>query len=227
MRFINYETLFELYVEKLWTQKAIANYLDCSIHNVRKYIHRYQLPTNQLLRKLRITEEELKRYLHHLYIEKGLTIQGIAIELNVSKGVIQRNLASLGITKKKSGQISKQVLKELYLDQSLSVPEIANRFSCGISQVYTLIQRYGLPSRKPVMGLRKKLRMSDEELADYLYHLYWNQKLTMPQIAKKLEVSDLAIWRHFKRLCIPTRDRRDRFGNQEEKNNDYRKRVLL
>jgi hypothetical protein len=62
MQFINYETLFELYVEKLWTQKAIANYLGCSIHNVRKYIHLYQFPTNQLLRKLRMTEEELKRH---------------------------------------------------------------------------------------------------------------------------------------------------------------------
>lgn len=220
MRFINYETLFELYVEKLWTQKAIANYLDCSIHNVRKYIHRYQLPTNQLLRKLRITEEELKRYLHHLYIEKGLTIQGIAIELNVSKGVIQRNLASFGITKKK--RVSKQVLKELYLDHSLPVSEIASRFNCGINKIYTLIQRYGIPSRKPVIGLRKKLRMSDEELADYLYQLYWNQKLTMPQIARELEVSDLAIWRHFKRLRIPTRDRGKKEKQVEKNGQDDR-----
>lgn len=212
---IEYETLYHLYVEKMWTQQAVADHLGSTIHIVRKHLAQYRIPTSWLPRKLRMTEADLQHYLYHLYVEQNQTVVEVARQLQVASSTLGRYLKSSGI-KKPHPLVCPQKLRKLYLEQFLPLSQIAERLHCTIRQIYSLIDQYEIPRREPAMGLRKKMGMNDEQLFKYFYHLYWDQQETMQQIADRVGVTHLAIYRHFQRLGIPTRGRRRKKAGEEE-----------
>lgn len=83
----------------------------------------------------RLVEDELK----DLYLNQGLSTTEIAERYNVGASTVRRRLDELGIPTRSRGpkgsrllphdEINEALLRELYLEQKLSIPQIAEQ--CG------------------------------------------------------------------------------------------------
>lgn len=81
--------------------------------------------------------------------ELGRSTNDIAAELGVSGSAVSRRLTKLGIAKRKlEYDIPKSELRRLYIDEKLSVRDIAKQFGCGKTYINRLLKRYDVPLRK-------------------------------------------------------------------------------
>lgn len=95
-------------------------------------------------------------------------------------------------------------LRRLYLKELYTFKDLANHFACSIQTVRKNLKHHRIPKRKRIYHTRK-LRMSEEEFRQKLYDLYWNQALSTYKIADLLDLSQMCIWSHMKRMNIPRR----------------------
>lgn len=79
----------------------------------------------------------------------GRSTNDIAVELGVSGSAISRRLSKLGVEKRKlEYDITKEELQRLYIDEKLSVRNIAKHFGCGKTHINKLLVRHEIPLRK-------------------------------------------------------------------------------
>lgn len=199
MRYLPYESLHDLYVNKLWPEKKIAQHFNCSHYIVRRNIAYYGFPSGRLERQNKMTYEELKNYLIKLHQKDGLSVSEIAKQINGSENQIRRYLHKFQVYQKKRTPISKQKLRELYQEKYWSVQNIAKHFNSSIPHIYRMLKKYRI-FRKNRAGLRKKLGLTDQQLKETLKQFY--QTMTIEQIAEHWDVSAQCIRRHVKRLGI-------------------------
>lgn len=101
MRYLPYESLHDLYVNKLWPEKKIAQHFNCSHYIVRRNIAYYGFPSGRLERQNKMTYEELKNYLIKLHQKDGLSVSEIAKQINGSENQIRRYLHKFQVYQKK------------------------------------------------------------------------------------------------------------------------------
>ncbi len=95
--------------------------------------------------------------LRDLYLTQGLTVAEISAQLNISPATIRRRLTDLGIPSRSRGpkgsrllphgEINEQLLRELYLEQKLSIPQIAEQCGWGRETIRLKMLEYGIPIR--------------------------------------------------------------------------------
>lgn len=95
--------------------------------------------------------------LRELYINQGLTMTEIAERFNVSETTVRRRLNELNIISRPRGpkgssdlphlELTEDVLRELYLERKLSIPQIAELYGWGRETVRQRFIEYGIPIR--------------------------------------------------------------------------------
>lgn len=95
-------------------------------------------------------------------------------------------------------QLSRELLAELYVEQSLSADEIAKQLGCGETTVFRALEEYGIPRRSKH---DYRLGIAREELE----RLYVDEGFTEREIAEHFNTSQLTISRRLRELGIPTR----------------------
>jgi transcriptional regulator with XRE-family HTH domain/uncharacterized protein (DUF1330 family) len=98
VKFISYETLFELYIKQRKTQKQIAETLGVTIKTVQNYMALHNIKgrdvnkENSLLAKLNVTDEQFKNTLKFKYEFQKTSIIKLAREFDVSARIISKYL---------------------------------------------------------------------------------------------------------------------------------------
>lgn len=85
------------YVTLNKTQEQCANYFDCSISTIQKYLKKYKIKKNKIIRrkKTAIDKEELYR----CYVKLNYTVAQCANYFNTTVGIIKHRLMEYGIRK--------------------------------------------------------------------------------------------------------------------------------
>jgi hypothetical protein len=104
-------------------------------------------------RKANLPEEELR----DLYVNQGLTMTEIAERYNVGASSVRRRLGELGVVSRARGpkgssllphrEFGESDLREWYLEQKLSIPQIAELAGWGRETVRQRMLEYGIPIR--------------------------------------------------------------------------------
>lgn len=96
--------------------------------------------------------EEVCRELRHLYEEQQLGVAAIARQLNISPATVSNRLRRCGVAMR-SGRftarpIDPEILRQLYLEEQLTLRAIAAHLGVSIGTVNNHRRRLGLPGRR-------------------------------------------------------------------------------
>lgn len=97
-------------------------------------------------------------------------------------------------------EITKEQLKEAYLNQKLSIAQIAKQLNCSTGPVHRSLKEYKIPIRN-LSEACAKIPVSKKELKKW----YFKEKLSMDEIAKRLGCHHTAIVYKFKKHGIKSR----------------------
>ena len=158
----------------------------------------------------------------HEYVNDGKTLQEIADILGVSYATVSLGLKELGLKAKRKNfsgnpdnmnyqngnektqgpipRISKDQLIKMYVDEDLTVGEIAQRCNVSRQTVYNTMARYGVPRQKK----SKIRRMFDLEQVEALM----DKNMTTTEAAEKLGVPVSSLRTYIKDNNIKTRNER-------------------
>jgi DNA-binding Lrp family transcriptional regulator len=134
-----------------------------------------------------------RKLLKRLYYDEGLSQRQIAERLGCSDGTISHRMREYGLKallrRSKRVDVPRQILKRLYYDEGLSVPQVAQHLNCSEVTIRRRMRDYGMKGRNP--GEYRRLDMP-QELLERLYH---DERLTQEEIAKRLGCDPTTIWR--------------------------------
>ena len=175
---ISKNTLTYLYLVKKLSPLQIANKFNCGERTIYTRLYEYNIPMRYKNRRLDITKDRLKE----LYITRKLSIHKIAQIFNCSSGTIWMKLCQFGIEVRTKSEANKgkykieipEKIKLLYMNDKLSISEIAKRFNCCCKTISQRLRDYNI-----VTGIRK-IEIPKKELED----LYIRNKMTIYQIGK-------------------------------------------
>lgn len=104
-------------------------------------------------RRVNLSADEL----HELYVRQGKTMTEIATQLGIGASSVRRRLHELGIVARPRGPkgskesapltLTEQDLRELYLEQRLSIPQIAELYGCANETIRQRLLKYHIPIR--------------------------------------------------------------------------------
>jgi biotin operon repressor len=99
--------------------------------------------------------------------------------------------------------IPKETLQHLYLEQGLSPRSIGLQLGCGETAVHRRLKEYNIPmrSRSQAIRLGKGITIERETLVE----LYWNQSLSIPEVAAHLNCSEDVVRSRMQEYGIPRR----------------------
>lgn len=151
-----------------------------------------------------------RTYLRRAYLEEGRTLESIGQEVGLTRERVRQLRNRFGIPKRvevaedPGERVSEALLRQLYVVQGLTLPEIATRTGIRRDQVAELAARYELarPRVYERHGLTKEL----------LHELYVEQRKSALTIADELGVPVQAVWTALKKHDIPVRSRADAVG---------------
>ena len=99
--------------------------------------------------------------------------------------------------------ITKERLKELYIDRKLSIRQIAKIFNCTPSTIWTKLCQFNIRVRTKSEANKEKYRIKISK--ELLRHLYVNKNLDTDEIAKKFKCSTTTIVKRLHHFDIPIR----------------------
>jgi len=98
--------------------------------------------------------------------------------------------------------LSREELEKLYWKENMTSGKIAKKYGVDYTTVLNWLRHYNIPIKK--LGNQiKKFNLTKEEL----HELYWNQKMSMDEIAKKTGVTGTVIHRWMRIYDISSRYR--------------------
>jgi transposase len=129
--------------------------------------------------------------LRRLYVEQGRTVAQVAEVLGIGRGTAHNWLRAAGVElrpspSKRRDDVSDDELRELYVTERLSAPDIAGRIGCGTTTVYHRLEELGIPRRSYSPA---QVRPDRSELN----RLYIEEGLSLRQIAAKFDVTAPAV----------------------------------
>lgn len=141
--------------------------------------------------------------LRRLYVEEERTVAEIADVLGVARGTAYNWHRAAGIElrsspPKRRDDISDDQLRELYVTDQLSAPDVALRLDCGPSTIYHRLDRLGIPRRQSGHAPDRPDR-SD------LIRLYVEEGLSLRQVAARRGVTAPAVAGWLRHYGIPAR----------------------
>ncbi len=96
----------------------------------------------------------------------------------------------------------REELKKLYTDQRLSMAKIGNIYNCDTGVIHRNLREFGIKIRK-LSEATTKIHTTKKQLTKW----YWQEKLSMFEIAKKLGCTHSAIVYKFQKMNIKSRGR--------------------
>lgn len=156
------EVLEELYVCQNLTIRQVAARTGLSPRQVWRRLEEAGIPRRPS--GPRRTALDPKR-LEDLYLRRGLSMDAVARELRVSRGVVERSLRIHGIRRRRRERIPRQLLEELYVRRRLSAEGVAARTGTTKAIVLADLRYWGL-ARRAGGGARALSR----ETLERVYH---------------------------------------------------------
>ena len=102
--------------------------------------------------------------------------------------------------------ITPKLLKELYSKKLLSKKEIALLLKCNITTIHKKMKKFGIPVRNRIEAVRIAMKKQIIKIPKYqLKNLYLKKKLSLSEIAEKLNHDKSIIKREIERYKIPLR----------------------
>ncbi len=154
--------LEDLYVNQHLTIRQVAARTGLSPRQVWRRLEEAGIPRRQSGPQR--TEVDAER-LEELYVRRGLSMDAVARELRVSRGVVERNLRSHHIRRTRRQRIPRHVLEELYVERRLSAEGVAARTGTTKAIVLADLRYWGL-ARRTGGGARPLSR----EMLERVYH---------------------------------------------------------
>lgn len=106
MRCLSKDELYHLYVHEFYTYQDLAKYFRCSTKTIRLNMELHNIPKlkkgNQLARKMKMSQGELRQLLNDLYWKEKMTIIEMAEFLETNQFTIWSNLKRLGIKRRQA-----------------------------------------------------------------------------------------------------------------------------
>jgi transposase len=200
------ETLRGLYIEQGMNIQEIAEKLDVSYATVQERMEEHGIPRRSR-GKYKRADLGGEEHLRELYIEQEMTSTEIGEDFGVSKKTVLNRMEEYGIQRRNSGESRKknlggeEHLRELYIKQEMSMPEIAEKFDVSASTVQERMDEYGIPRRYKNGDETTQLFIDPFELDD----LYWSEGMTVKEVAEEMGVSKKLIQNRMDEYEIPTR----------------------
>lgn len=156
-----------------------------------------------------------KSTLADLYWKQGLSYQKIGQLYGVPGDIVRLEAQNLGIpprtlkaiyaARKEKYRIEKDVLHRLYIEEKLTLQEVADQLSVSTATVLKWAKIHGIPTRKRGYKSSGKKRVYIPK--KQLYQMYVVEELSTEAIGKKLGVSRKTIQRRLDAHGIPIRKR--------------------
>lgn len=150
--------------------------------------------------------------LTRLYVEEGKTTRQIAAQLRLNRERLGHALAAAGITARARtarhgggprDAITDELLTQLYVDDGLTLRQIAARLHVTSTYLSRRVHELGLTRRPGWFGSR--LGRERGELLAQAAELYGQQNLSLDQVAKQLAVSATTVARLLHEAQVPVR----------------------
>lgn len=191
------QRLRTLYVEKRLSTSGIGERLDCSRKTVEKWIREYELKTEA---KPWRDKETLSRLRNEEYLSQA----EIAERFDCSQTIIsywlrEFNLYSGKLTEPKPWR-DEEVLRRLYVDQQLTMAEVAETLRCSRQAVEEWIHRHEIETRSRNPDVPKELTERDT-----LQELYVENGMSTYRIAKSLDCAPSTVFDWLEEHEIETR----------------------
>ncbi|UCG95194.1 MAG: transposase [archaeon] len=126
-----------------------------------------------------------KQDLGTLYWKHYYSINKIADKFSCSPTKVHYWLKKYGIKRRKENKkhlkLTKELLVDMYLDQKMSLNEIARKFNCNDTNILYWLKKFGVERRPPDY---RKIHIPK----DILEELYWKKNQTTAQIASKFGI---------------------------------------
>jgi hypothetical protein len=149
--------------------------------------------------------------LTQLYIDEGKSTRQIAAQLHVSRGRLVHAMAAAGIAARgrtarhgggNRGAVTDELLTQLYVDDALTLREIAARLSVTSTYVSRRVRELALTRRPGWFGSR--VGGDRTELRDTAAELY-EQGLSLRQVGEQLGVSSVTVTKVLHEAQVPIR----------------------
>lgn len=102
-------------------------------------------------------------------------------------------------------------IRRLYWEEGLSIVEIGRRMGVSPSAIQRYMDRHNIPRRPPGPPPGPVDRLGPDELR----RLYWEEGLSLAQIARQIGVHSVSVWAAFGRYGIPRRPQGSRAGRTQ------------
>lgn len=229
------ETLKEWYIERDMSSYELAEHWDCDQSTIGDWLSRYSIKKEE-----ESPPWQKEEVLRELYVEQGLSDTEVAEELGCNRSTVNSWLIRLDIETRDSGGgggpwQNEERLRELYLEEDLTVMEIADRLDCSHGTISYWLAKHGIQTNAKVTH-----QMFNHENDDYgpwkepdlLRNLYCDKHLSTLEISQRLDCSANTIRRYLDRFDI-SRDEDKELIEEEwvkeeiEKDHPWRDKSLL
>lgn len=185
--------LRHLYVKKGLSTATIGEKLGCDRKTVNNWLNEYGITKPW---KDPETLQELR--------SQGLTLNEIATELKASQATISKWMNRFDLDTsylyEKQPWHDEQTLRELYINQELSIADVADELNCSSSAVTEWLDRHDIPTRP-----RNDPPPDELQNPDKLRELYWDRGLSTYKIAERVDRVPSKVYDWLKRHNIETR----------------------
>ncbi|MGH9041054.1 MAG: hypothetical protein ACRDZ3_12570 [Acidimicrobiia bacterium] len=137
-------TLEDLYVRQQLTIRQVAALTGLSPRQVWRRLEEAGIPRRPSGPQR--TEVDVN-VLEDLYLRRGLSMDAVARELRVSRGVVERNLRNHHIRRTRRPRIPRAVLQDLYVERRLGASTVADRTGTSKAIVLADLRYWGLDRR--------------------------------------------------------------------------------
>lgn len=117
--------------------------------------------------------------LRSLYVGEGKSISQVADELDTSYSTVYRWMERHNIPKRQATQDTngpwrdKETLEELYIEQRLTIPEVAEELECGKTTIHRWLKNHGI-GRRNSGGRRERAWFGTDNWG----YERWNEKIS-------------------------------------------------
>ncbi len=194
------DKLKDLYLNKKLSLDLITKEFCCGERTIYTRLYGYKIPIRHDRERNDITEDKLR----DLYLDKKMSIGKIAEIFKCGKGTIWVKLCQYNInarTKSEANKVkykikmSKELLKDLYINKKLDTNEIARKSKCTSTTVVRRLHHFDISIRRTRRNIPR----------DKLKYLYVNKKKTIYQIAKRFNCDPVTILNRLNQYNIPIR----------------------
>jgi transposase len=154
------------------------------------------------------------------YVDEGRSLAQIAAELGCSKQLVHAWLRAHGIPARAQTRFAqlpaladRAWLRERYVMQGRTIPEIAAEVGCGATTVQRALRVHGIRARAPRVAREPGRRAPGaDRLEDgaWLRARYLDEGMSCRQIAEELGCAKMTVYRALRRHGIDRRQARNR-----------------